>query len=334
MSDVLSQSEIDELLKALSSGVVTVEDMKDQQQQRLVKTYDFKRPDKFSKDQIRTIYMMYENFARLITTYLSVQLRAMVQVNVVSVDQLTYGEFVSSMPNPSVISVFQMNPLQGKALMEINPSIAFAMIDRLFGGPGLPPVKTRGLTDIEEVIMRRIIIKIMDHMKDAWKSFVDIEPHLERIEDNSQFTQIVTPNDIILLVTLHAEVSKAEGLINICLPYFVLETVLPKLTTSFYVTTGMTRAVTPEKVAALTKRLQSLYLPLIVRLGVSHVPVADVLNLQVGDVIPLETKIDDELDVYVDKIGKFKCRPGLYGDRVAVQITRAFRRGGEEENEE
>ena len=149
-SDVLSQSEIDQLLSALSTGVVSAEEIKDEEKQKKIKVYDFKRPDKFSKDQIRTLYMLHENFARLLNTYLSTHLRAIVNVNVASVDQLTYEEFVRSLSNPSVIGVLNMEPLKGNIIFEMNPNIAFVIIDRLFGGLGESLSKIRALTDIEE----------------------------------------------------------------------------------------------------------------------------------------------------------------------------------------
>ena len=161
-SEVLSQSEIDELLSAISSGVVSADEIKEQPKDRKIKVYDFRRPDKFSKDQIRTSYMLHENFARLLNTYLSAQLRTIVHINVVSVDQLTYEEFIRSLSNPSVIGIFQMRPLKGNAIFDINPNIVWALIDRLFGGPGLPPAKVRALTDIDEAIVKRKMNKAIE----------------------------------------------------------------------------------------------------------------------------------------------------------------------------
>ena len=220
--DVLSQTEIDDLLSALSTGVVSVEEIKNEQKQKKIKAYDFKRPDKFSKDQIRTLYMLHENFARLLNTYLSAHLRTLIHIDVASVDQLTYEEFIRSLPNPSVINVFQMRPLKGNAILEINPNIVFSIIDRLFGGPGLPPAKPRALTDIEEAITRRVVNKALESLQEAWKQVVAIEPRADAIETNPQFTQIVPPNDMVVIITLQAKIGQAEGLINICIPYLCI----------------------------------------------------------------------------------------------------------------
>ncbi len=231
--DVLSQAEIDELLSNISSGAVSAEEIQSEEKLKKIKLYDFKRPDKFSKDQIRTLYMIHENFARLLNTYLSAHLRTMVHIDVASVDQLTYEEFIRSLPNPSVIGVFQMRPLKGNAILELNPNIVFAIIDRLFGGKGTPMTKPRALTDIEEAIVTRVINKALEGLQDAWKQVVAIEPQMEIIETNPQFTQIVPPNDMVVIITLQAKIGDAEGLINLCIPYLVVEPIMSKLTTTF-----------------------------------------------------------------------------------------------------
>lgn len=222
-ADVLSQSEIDQLLSALSTGVVSAEEMKVEEKQKKVKVYDFKRPDKFSKDQIRTLYMLHENFARLLNTYLSTNLRTLVNISVASVEQLAYEEFIRSLSNPSVIGIFNMSPLKGNVIFEINPNIAFSIIDRLFGGEGTVINKIRTLTDIEETIIRKVITKSLDNLQEAWRHVVNTEPRLEVIETNPQFTQIVPPNDMVVIVTLQTQIGQVEGLINICIPYLVLE---------------------------------------------------------------------------------------------------------------
>jgi len=327
--DVLSQNEIDELLSALTTGAVTAEEMKVEQQQRKVKTYDFKRPDKFSKDQIRTLFMLHENFARLLNTYLSAQLRAMVLVNVVSVDQLTYEEFIRSMPNPSVIGIFNMTPLRGNAIMEINPIVAFSIIDRLFGGPGTPPAKSRPLTDIEEVIMRRFFSKALENFQEAWRQVADFESRLEGIEMNPQFTQIVPPNDMVVIVTMQAKIGLAEGLINLCIPYLVLEPIMSKLSTTFWVASSVAKQSLPEHITAIQRKLEKALIPVTVELGRVGVTVQELLELTVGDVVQLETCVGDELLITIGSREKFRCKPGLSGGRIAVQISQVMAEGVE-----
>lgn len=330
--DVLSQSEIDDLLSALSTGVVSAEEIKSEQKQKKVKTYDFKRPDKFSKDQIRTLYMLHENFARLLNTYLSAHLRTLIHINVASVDQLTYEEFIRSLPNPSVINVFQMRPLKGNAILELNPNIVFSIIDRLFGGPGLPPAKPRSLTDIEETIVRRVINKAMESLQEAWKQVIPIEPKADVIETNPQFTQIVPPNDMVVIITLQAKIGQAEGLINICIPYLVLEPIMSKLTTTFWVASSLAKQSSPESVSALQRKLEKAPIPLVVEMGRVTVTVQELLELAIGDVLQLETKVDSDLDIIIGNKEKFRCKPGLAGNRMAVQITKVAS-GGDDNDE-
>ena len=325
--DILSQTEIDDLLSALSTGVVSVEEIKNEQKQKKIKTYDFKRPDKFSKDQIRTLYLLHENFARLLNTYLSAHLRTLIHINVASVDQLTYEEFIRSLPNPSVINVFQMRPLKGNAILEINPNIVFSIIDRLFGGPGLPPAKPRALTDIEEAITRRVVNKALESLQEAWKQVVAIEPRADAIETNPQFTQIVPPNDMVVIITLQAKIGQAEGLINICIPYLVLEPIMSKITTSYWVASTLAKQSTPESVSALQRKLERAYIPMVVEMGRVTVTVQELLELAAGDVLQLATKTDTDLNVIVGNNEKFKCRPGLAGKKMAIQITQVISRG-------
>ena len=206
--DVLSQSEIDKLLSALSTGAVSAEDVKADEEQKKIKTYDFKRPDKFSKDQIRTLNMLHENFARLLNTYLSTHLRALVNVEVASVEQLTYQEFVQSLSNPSVIGVLAVPPLKGNVVMEINTGVSFAIIDRVFGGQGENTLKPRVLTEIEEAVMRRTLGKAMDFFREAWYNVVQLQPKMEAVESNPQFVQILPPSDMVVIVTLQMKSRK------------------------------------------------------------------------------------------------------------------------------
>jgi flagellar motor switch protein FliM len=324
--DVLSQSEIDALLSALSTGEVDANEIKEEQQQRKVKIYDFRRPDKFSKDQIRTLYMLHENFARLFNTYLSAHLRAMVQVSVASVDQLTYEEFIRSLPNPSVISVIDMQPLKGNAILEMNPSVVFATIDRLFGGSGQVATKARALTDIEENIVRRVMTKTLDYLSEAWKQVLPIQPTLDIIETNPQFTQIVPPNDMVVLVTLQAKVGQGEGFINLCIPYLVLEPIMSKLSTTYWVA-GNTKGSAVEHMQSLKKRVEKITVPVVVEIGETVISVRELLDLRLGDVLHLDTKIDESMEIVIGSHKKFLCKPGVLGSKLAVQITTVVEEG-------
>ena len=330
-ADVLSQSEIDQLLSALSTGVVSAEEMKVEEKQKKVKVYDFKRPDKFSKDQIRTLYMLHENFARLLNTYLSTNLRTLVNISVASVEQLAYEEFIRSLSNPSVIGIFNMSPLKGNVIFEINPNIAFSIIDRLFGGEGTVINKIRTLTDIEETIIRKVITKSLDNLQEAWRHVVNTEPRLEVIETNPQFTQIVPPNDMVVIVTLQTQIGQVEGLINICIPYLVLEPIMSKFTTTFWVASSIAKQAHPEQVDILEKKIKKTYVPLAVELGTINLSVRELLSLNINDVLKLDTTVGSELKVIVGRKAKFLCHPGTANKKVAVQISGVNIEGDDED---
>ncbi len=331
--DVLSQSEIDKLLSALSTGAVSAEEVKADEEQKKIKTYDFKRPDKFSKDQIRTLYMLHENFARLLNTYLSTHLRALVNVDVASVEQVTYREFVQSLGNPSVIGVLAVPPLKGNVIMEINTGISFAIIDRVFGGKGENTIKPRVLTEIEEAVMRRTFGKAMEHFRDAWENVARMEPKLEVIESNPQFVQIVPPSDMVVIITLQVKIGDVEGFMNICIPYLVLEPIMSKLTTTFWVAASVSKEDNPEQVKVLQRKIEKTSVPLIVEMGSIDISIREFLTLGFGDVLQLDTKVKDELKCLVGRKTKFYCRPGTSGKKAAVQITRVATEGDEDTDE-
>jgi flagellar motor switch protein FliM len=319
MTDVLSQDEIDTLLSAMTSGEVAPDTLLQTKEQKKIKIYDFRRPDKFSKDQLRTLQMMHETFARLTTTSLSAQLRAMVSVHVSSVDQLTYDEFVRSIPNPTTLAIVNMDPLKGSAILEIDPSITFTIIDRLFGGKGEPLKISRELTDIEMAVMEGIIVRILGNLRESWSNVIDLRPRLGNIETNPQFAQIVPPNDMVVLITFETKVAEAEGMLNLCIPYITIEPIIGKLSAQYWYS-SVKRGQTMEYASLIKDRLSIVYLPVICEIGTSEITLRDLLNLQKGDVIKLNTRISEDFILKVGNRKKFKCRPGTLGKRIAVQI--------------
>lgn len=322
MPDVLSQAEIDALLQGVMSGAVDAEEAKKEETTRKIKVYDFKRPDKFSKDQIRTLYMLHESFARLLNTYLSTHLRTLVNVDVASVEQLTYQEFVQSVANPSFISVLGVPPLKGNIILEFDTAIAFAYIDRVFGGDGNTQMKTRVLTEIEDAVMRRFVTAAMNHFKDAWSNVTPMNPFLETTESNPQFMQIVTPSEMVVIITLQLRIGDTEGIMNICIPYLVLEPIMSKLTTTFWVASSISKSETENQVAIIQSKLEKTLVPFVVEVGEVQITVKEFLMLGFGDVLQLGTKVKDDLPCRIGSNAKFYCRPGTFGKKMAVQITR------------
>ncbi len=320
MTEILSQDEIDALLTAISTGEVDSTDYSATKEQKKVKIYDFRRPDKFSKDHIRTLQMMHETFARLTTTALSAQLRALVGVHVASVDQLTYEEFIRSIPNPTTLAVINMDPLKGSAVLEIDPSITFTIIDKLFGGLGEATKISRELTDIELSVMEGIIVRILGNLREAWSNVIDLRPRLGNIETNPQFAQIVPPNDMVVLITLETKVGEVEGMTNLCIPYISIEPIISKLSAQ-YMYSSIRKGTTDENLSIIQNRLEYVKLPVIAEVGTAKISVQEILELSLGDVIKLpEVKLGDDMKLTIGGRNKYKCTPGLVSNRLAVKL--------------
>ena len=334
MAEVLSQDEIDQLLTAISAGEVNTEEVHQPTDQRKIKIYDFKRPDKFSKDQIRTVSIMHETFARLTTTSLSAQLRSLIHVHVASVDQLTYEEFIRSIPNPTTLAVIDMDPLKGSAILEIDPAITFSIIDRLFGGQGEGAKFSRDLTDIEQSVMEGIIVRVLGNLRESWCTVIDLRPRLGGIETNPQFAQIVPPSEMVVLVTLETKVGDVEGMMNLCIPYLTIEPIISKLSAQYWYS-SVRRGTTTENLNILRERLATVAVTLVAEIGKMNLPVREVLALKPGDIIRLDdTRVDDPMVLRIGNRQKFECRPGVVGNKLSVQITRKLEEIGQEDFEE
>lgn len=317
--EVLSQSEIDALLAALSAGEMDADELKKEEAEKKVKVYDFKRALRFSKDQIRSLTRIHENFARLLTTFFSAQLRTYVQISVVSADQLPYEEFIRSIPKMTILTVFEVPPLDGRVLLEVNPNIAYAMLDRVLGGRGVSLNKIENLTEIETKIMSNLFEKAFSNLREAWESVVDIDPMLIDFEVNPQFLQMVSPNETVVVISLNTQIGDTSGMINICIPHVVLEPIIPKLSVHYWMQTQK-KAREPEEVATLQKRLKQTKVPMIAELGTSTISIQEFLQLSVGDVIQLDQTVRDPLVIKVGDVPKFIGQPGKMNKRLAIQI--------------
>lgn len=335
MNEVLSQDDIDQLLTAISTG--DSDNFKPVSDTRKIKLYDFKRPDKFSKEQIRTVSVMHETFARLTTTSLSAQLRTLVQVHVASVDQLTYEEFTRSIPSPTTLAVINMDPLKGNAVLEIDPSITFSMIDRLFGGKGVTSMtnsKVRELTDIEQSVMEGIIVRILANMREAWTQVIDLRPRLGQIETNPQFAQIVPPSEMAVLVTLETKFAEVEGMINFCIPYLTIEPIISKLSSQYWFS-SVRRSSTTQYLGTLKEKLATVDMDVVAEIGSIQLPIRDVLSLQKGDIVRLSNiRVGEPITLSVGNKQKFYCQPGVVGKKMAVQVIGKIEETDTEEFEE
>ena len=331
MAEVLSQSEIDALLAALSSGEMDANELKKEETERKVKVYDFKRALRFSKDQIRGLTRIHENYARLLTTYFSAQLRTFVQITVASVDQLPYDEFIRSIPKMTILNIFEAPPLEGRMVLEVNPNIAYTMLDRLLGGQGALPEKMGALTEIETTVMERVFGKALDTFHEAWKQIIELDPYQEGLEMNPQFMQIVSPNEIVVVISFSTKIGDTTGMINLCLPHVVMEPIMTKLSGQYWFSKQKKTRDEDERLR-VEERVKTANLPIIAEMGTATITVGDFLQLQKGDVIQLDQSIDNKLKIKVGNHLKFLGQPGTLKGRVAVQIDEVIEEG-EEQNE-
>ena len=323
MSDILSQSEIDNLLKQLSEGDLDVDQIQGEDEKQ-VKNYDFSRPTKFSKEHLRTLEIIFEHYSRLISTNLPVYLRKNVQVSVASSETVTFSEFSNALSNPSVLGIVNFAPLNGNIIIEIATNLCYAMLDRMLGGSGQPLEKSRDFSDIELTILQKLLVRFTQLMREPWKNVVEISPVLSRLETNPQFAQVIAPSDMIAIVTLNMKIGDVEGMVNICLPFFTLEDVMDKLNTKYWFSTMQENHDEhyEEYIESMIRRVD---IPIKAVLGRSTISVNDFLNLQVGDCIRLDSRVDTDMNVYVGNIKKFTALPGTDRDSYAVQITSVIR---------
>lgn len=328
MSDVLSQAEIDSLLSALDRGEVNAEEILGTEQEQRVRTYDFRRAMRFSKDHIRIISRIHEQFARLLSTNLAAQLRTILQIQVESVDQVPYEEFVQSVPALTILEVLDFAPMEGHVVIEMNPQIIFAMLDRVMGGVAKGPYRERELTEIEQSLLERTLGRMPEFLGEAWKTVENLSPSFVSLETNPQFLQLATSNETVLVVTLSARIGDATGLMNICIPHVTVEPIIPKLTTQYLYDVSKTRSTANDTEHHLEAHLEQVDVDLQVELGAAELTVDEVLDLQVGDIIPLSNSIHDALTVTVDRVPAFSAAVGKKHKHYGVQIIQALKGGG------
>ncbi len=333
MVDVLSQNEIDALLAALSSGEMDAEDLKKEEVTRKVSVYDFKRAVRFSKDHIRSLTRIHENFARYLTTYFSAQLRTFVQINVVDVEQLPYDEFIRSIPKMTILNIFEAEPLEGRMVLEVHPNIAYAMLDRMLGGQGTAPSKINSLTEIETTVMERIFARTLDSLQEAWKTVIDISPRLEALETNPQFMQVVSPNETIALISFSTKIGDTTGMINLCIPHVVLEPIMHRLSVHHWFVSQKKERI-PEEVKTLEERVNKAKLAIVAELGETSISIREFLGLAAGDVLTLNKPVEEGLKIKVGSKLKFIGSPGSIKDRLAIQVDEIVSEGAEEEYDE
>jgi flagellar motor switch protein FliM len=322
LSGILSGPEVDALLSTIADAQGGAEAGLPGPQRKGVKRYDFRRPHKFSKEQLRLLHRLNENFARALSSSLSAYLRLTVQIRLISVDQMIYDEFIHSVPGLTILIVFSIEPPGLRAMLEVSPSVIFPMLDRLLGGTGNTPPMSRDLTDIERALMEGIITRSLSALREAWNNARNLELRTETVETNPQFAQVVSPHTPIALATFEVKIRDAVGMMSLCLPDVAFESLVAVM--NEHEAQLSTLRTYDTKAAYLRLNLTEVSLPLIAQLGCARITTEEVLDLQVGDVIRLDHAVEGELAVLIGQQPKFQARPGLSRRHLAVQITRVL----------
>ncbi len=320
----LSQTDIDSLVDSFDDEPMTIDTAAEQvareDESDHVFDYDFKRPNRISKDQLRTLLSIHDSFSRLFSTSLSSILRSFIEIQIESIDQLTYSEVIMSLQNPTSLFVFDVEPLERKGFFEVNLPLVFSIVDRLFGGRGRSIDNSRELTHIEDAVSRRIVDRAFEDLTTAWAPFCEFRPKLHSTESNPRFVQISLQNDIVLFLSFKVIMEESYGLLSICFPYLLLEPMLGQLSNTSWFVSNL-RGQTPTEKSLLTRETHNTLLDLRAVVGSTQVPMRDFVQLEAGDVIRLDQSADEPIQVLVGDRFRFCGKPGLNGMKKAVQIT-------------
>ena len=320
MSKILSQDEIDALLtSAADLEKSAASDLPLEGESVIV--YNFRRPDRVNKEQIRSLHFLHDRFARNISTSLSAYLRTVTDVNVTSVEQFTYSEFLMSLPDPTAFYAISLTPLEGLGALELNPSVAFSMIDRMLGGSGKGMAPTRGLTEIEHNVIDGVVKLVLEHLTETWRNIVEVRFRVNGRDTRPQMLQVAAPNEVVVLIGFDIKIGDSRGMLNFCLPATAIETVGDSFTHSWY---RSHREPTMDDRHQFWRTLG--HLPVDVSATVeTTLPARDVLDLVPGDVIALGHRLTAPLQVRVCDTVKFEAYPmqedGRAGVRLLQQVT-------------
>ncbi len=326
--EVLSQNQIDSILGAISSGSTTAQTIQQEQPRQDLRLYDFRHPSKFSREHVQAFQALHEMFARLFSTQLTTQMRLPVQSEVISVDQLTYDEFMRSITNPTAVIIYHLESLKGNILFEFTPGTAISIIERLLGGPGRIPAKPRELTDIEQTLLSNVMNKGMASFKEAWKTILpQMQPVQQTLETNPRFVQIAAATDSVLVISFEIRLGDSTGSMRLCLPYPTVESLLPLLNRQYVMNQHHEEDQAAQTSPELLKHVNQVELRLSLILGQANIQMRDLIDLQIGDVLSLDTQQDQELLLKVEQSPKFLARPGTVGTRLAAEITQILDEG-------
>jgi len=327
MADILSQEEVDLLLSAVAEGDVEVpsEEERPVPDVRYTTVYDFRRPERVSKEQLKGLQSLFENFARELSIMIPPFLRTVVRVDLVSIDQLTYDEFILSVSRPTALSVVNMNPLEGNCVIELIPPLVFPIVDRILGGKGMPLSEPRELTEIENRIVHRIVLMILDSLTRSWEQLVEFKLSVETQESDPLLVQIVAGSEMTILAGYEVHIGEAVGTMNMCIPLLVLNPVFDQITQQTLFIRRLNPAVAAQTRAQITRIVRKALAPVDSILGRARMNLDDVMRLRVGDVVQLDSRVEEPIDVEVGGNVRFKAHPGRRSEQSAVQISAVIR---------
>ncbi|MDD6770419.1 flagellar motor switch protein FliM [Inconstantimicrobium porci] len=325
MADVLSQSEIDALLSALSAGELEPEELPKEEEKQKVKVYDFRSPQKFSKEHIRALEVIHDNFARIISNYLTAQIRRNTKVKIETVEQITYEEFIHSVPNPTIMMAFKMIPLNGSVLFEMNPTFSFKIIDILLGGSGDKVHVNKEFTDIDKNIIYKIGSGIIANLKLAWEDVLSIDTEIETLDTNPALNQTLAPNEAVALITFSAEIGDNNTFLHLCIPYLSIEKFLDKLIMQnwFRAEDSSDNDIAHENIR---HGIDEVTVNVEAELGKTSILVDDFLKLTQGDVLMLNEKVTEPIKVYIEDELCYCAKPGTIGKKIGVSILDTIRK--------
>lgn len=315
MSKSLSQEEVNALLSDIKLNKVTANSEK-----KTIGVYDFKHPDRISKEQLRALKTIHSNFAKAFGTYLSTKLRTTVDINVLSVDQLTYSEFTMMMASPSCIYIVDLENDNGSIIIEFSPELVFFTIDRLLGGRGEVMDEVREITIIEENVLKKIVLTAITQLDEAWKHIQTLGSRLASFETNPQFVQIAPASEPSVVISFSVKIHNFNSIITICFPHFVLEPFLQKLNIQTWIACKQTES-NSEDTAIIQQRIENTSINLSACLATKCIKIENLMNLDIGDVLLFDKKVESKFQILVAGKTKFLGRPGIFGRNKAVKIT-------------
>ena len=322
MNQVLSQQEIDSLLNALNSGEINPDDIKEDEEKNKVRSYDFRRPIKLSKEYINTLYMIFENFSKMAGNTVSNLIHTNVDIKIGAIEQVSYDEFIHSIPNPTLLGLFHAKQLKGSQIIEINPQFCSQVIDLILGGSDSSYSNTvrkkDNFTDIELGVLEEVVLEIFKAFEASWSDVIDIDTELDDLQTNPQLLQNMSPNEPIVLTSFVLQLMGNKSFMNICIPYMSFEDITDKLSMKNWF--DFDKDGTEDNKEVITENIKTLEVDLEVDLGRSLLTIEEFLHLEVGDIIKLDKRIDDPLKMYVEDRIHFLVKPGKVDNRFAVEI--------------